>query len=67
MFAQQYSKKKRSICFRHVSSMTNRRSTRDGDATDSSSWTCASGEACEITYDLQAAESLEQLRIGVKR
>ena len=37
---------------------------QDGDATDASSWTCASGEVCEITYDLQAAESLEQLRIG---
>lgn len=37
---------------------------QDGDAADSSSWTCSSGEACEITYDLQTVESLEQLRIG---
>eukprot|EP00904_Undaria_pinnatifida_P008259 jgi/Undpi1/4563/HiC_scaffold_18.g07917.m1 len=38
--------------------------TLDGDATDSSSWTCLSGEVCEIVYDLQAPESLEQLRIA---
>lgn len=41
--------------------------TQDGDVTDSSSWTCSSGEVCEITYDLQATESLEQLRIGEPR
>lgn len=39
---------------------------QDGDATGSSSWTCPSGEVCEMTYDLQAVESLEQLRIGEK-
>ncbi|CAM9212730.1 unnamed protein product, partial [Laminaria digitata] len=38
--------------------------TLDGDATDASSWTCSSGEVCELTYDLQAPESLEQLRIA---
>eukprot|EP00904_Undaria_pinnatifida_P008258 jgi/Undpi1/4562/HiC_scaffold_18.g07916.m1 len=38
--------------------------TLDGDTTDSSSWTCSSGEVCEITYDLQAPESLEQVRIA---
>ncbi|CAM9500688.1 unnamed protein product [Scytosiphon promiscuus] len=38
--------------------------TLDGDASDGSSWTCLSGEVCEITYDLQAVESLEQLRIA---
>lgn len=37
---------------------------KDGDATDASSWTCVSGELCDINYDLQAAESLEQIRIG---
>eukprot|EP00904_Undaria_pinnatifida_P008254 jgi/Undpi1/4559/HiC_scaffold_18.g07913.m1 len=37
--------------------------TLDGDATDASSWTCTSGEVCEITYDLQAVESLDQVRI----
>ena len=37
---------------------------QDGDATDASSWTCTSGEVCEITYDLQAVESLDQVRIG---
>lgn len=40
---------------------------QDGDVTDSSSWTCFSGEVCEIIYDLQAPESLEQLRIGKLR
>eukprot|EP00904_Undaria_pinnatifida_P008260 jgi/Undpi1/4564/HiC_scaffold_18.g07918.m1 len=38
--------------------------TLDGNAADSSSWTCPSGSACEITYDLQAVESLEQLRVA---
>eukprot|EP00904_Undaria_pinnatifida_P008263 jgi/Undpi1/4567/HiC_scaffold_18.g07921.m1 len=38
--------------------------TLDGDTTDSSSWTCSSGEMCDITYDLQAPESLQQLRIA---
>lgn len=38
--------------------------TLDGDTSDASSWTCSSGEVCEITYDLQAPESLEQLRIA---
>lgn len=37
---------------------------QDGDSSDASAWTCSSGEACVITYDLEAAESLEQLRIG---
>ncbi|CAN0009638.1 unnamed protein product [Ectocarpus sp. 12 AP-2014] len=39
--------------------------TLDGNATDGSSWACPSSEgACEITYDLQAVESLHQLRIA---
>ncbi|CAN0223077.1 unnamed protein product, partial [Pylaiella littoralis] len=37
--------------------------TLDGDATDSSSWSCSS-EVCEITYDLMTMESLQQLRIA---
>ncbi|CAN0010264.1 unnamed protein product, partial [Ectocarpus fasciculatus] len=39
--------------------------TLDGDASAASSWTCSSSdEVCEITFDLQAVESLEQLRIA---
>lgn len=37
---------------------------QDGYAFDDSSWTCSSGEVCEITFDLGVAESLEQVRIG---
>lgn len=37
---------------------------QDGDITDSSSWTCSSGEVCELTYDMEDVESLEQVRIG---
>ncbi|CAM9499220.1 unnamed protein product [Ectocarpus sp. 4 AP-2014] len=39
--------------------------TLDGDVSAASSWTCSAGdEVCEITFDLQAVESLEQLRIA---
>lgn len=37
---------------------------KDGDAFDDYSWTCSSGEVCEITFDFGVAESLEQVRIG---
>ncbi|CAM9220801.1 unnamed protein product [Pylaiella littoralis] len=37
--------------------------TLDGDATDASSWSCSS-ESCEITYDLETMESLQQLRVA---
>ena len=40
---------------------------QDGDSSDGSSWTCSSGEVCEITYDLGTMESLQQLRIGEKK
>lgn len=45
---------RRAVCY-HV---------QDGDASDASSWSCSSGGVCEITYDLEAVEALEQLRIG---
>lgn len=32
--------------------------------TESSKWTCLSGDVCELTYDLGVVESLEQLRVG---
>lgn len=37
---------------------------QDGDNSTSSAWTCSGESACEITYDLQAIESVEQIRIG---
>lgn len=37
-----------------------------GDATHVSSWSCLPG-VCEIAYDLEATESLQQLRVGNDR
>lgn len=53
-----------SYCLRCLVSLHQRGQQQDGDATDASSWTCSSGQACELTYDLGGVESLEQLRIG---
>lgn len=37
---------------------------KDGDTSEDQAWSCAAGDVCEITYDLEAVQSLEQIRIG---
>eukprot|EP00904_Undaria_pinnatifida_P008908 jgi/Undpi1/5147/HiC_scaffold_19.g08498.m1 len=38
--------------------------TLDGDTSEDQAWSCAAGDVCEITYDLEAVQSLEQIRIA---
>lgn len=39
-------------------------SRQDGSADEDPSWSCSTGDVCEIVYDLVSPQSIEQIRIG---